>query len=122
MQKHIIFCYGTLKRGHHAHELLSNASFISEAKTHPKYRLHNMGGFPGMVEAEPEVGGGVSGELYLCDDQTRDRLDAYECISSGLFERAVVLMDDNSTAEAYLFSGHKRRGMSIGEQIGSGVW
>ena len=54
-----VFVYGTLKRGHSNHDCLRGQQFIAEAVTQPRYRLHDLGGYPGMVldELEDTAGG-----------------------------------------------------------------
>src|SRR5205814_1029562 len=57
-----LFFYGTLKRGGKNHRLLAGQRFVSPAATAPRYRLFDLGPYPGLVEAA----GGVSvrGELW----------------------------------------------------------
>jgi gamma-glutamylaminecyclotransferase len=122
-EKHTIFCYGTLKRDHRANYLLGEHSeFVSPARTHSRYQLYDVGGFPGMIEAEETSADGVAGEIFVCDDSTMARLDTYECVSSGLFTRGEVELDDGSTAEAYFYTGSHLRDLTPDRRIMEGVW
>lgn len=112
-----LFVYGTLRRGEHAHYMLSqrDAKFLKECKTHSRYHLYDQGAFPGMVENELEEGG-VHGELF---EITRDVLrvtDYYEGVSHGLFRQAFIELEDGEKAIAYLVV------QPCGTRIPSGRW
>lgn len=96
------FCYGTLKKGFRAHHMLSNALFLGEATTHPRYHLCNVSWFPGMVEDE-SISGGVQGELYEVTEDDLQSMDRYEG-APELFRRDEVELSDGTSAIAYLFN------------------
>ena len=75
--EHLVFVYGTSKRGHGNHNLLSNneAKFIGTFKTQQGYSLF-VEGLPYLVPREE--GHGVVGELFLVDVETMTRLDHLE--------------------------------------------
>jgi len=83
-----LFVYGTLKRGGCNHHNMAGQQFMGEAITQPGYRLYDLGGYPGMVEAE----GGLSieGELWDVDDECKARLDILEGIDEGEYSQEVV--------------------------------
>jgi gamma-glutamylcyclotransferase (GGCT)/AIG2-like uncharacterized protein YtfP len=118
-----LFVYGTLKQGFYAHDLITNAGgvFIGEARTHGRYRLmHNPTDFPCMILSE-ESGVGVGGELYELPDGNSaglKRLDAYECVSTGLFKREQIELSNGDKAMAYLYA-QNTDGFS---EIEEGVW
>ncbi len=93
------FIYGTLKRGHRAHDRLAGQRFLREAATAPHYRLVDAGGFPGLVSGTHSV----QGELWeLTQDRLRE-LDDYEGVAEGIYARARIEMSDGSAASAYLY-------------------
>lgn len=100
-----VFCYGTLKRDYSAHGLIkrSPGAFLGEVTTAPRYQLYDVGSFPGMVEDDSQIGG-VKGELFKIPDAALPNLDRYECVSSGLFRREEIELEDGSKALAYLFN------------------
>jgi len=102
MGKTILFVYGTLKRGGPNHRLLAGQQFLGEARTEPKYRLIDLGEYPGLQEATD--GESVSGEIYAVDDEAMARLDEFEDVPR-LFVRAPVMLDEwNEPAVAYFFN------------------
>lgn len=84
-----IFVYGTLKRDHSNHGYLRGQQFIGMAMTQPRYRLHDLGGFPGMVLDERE-GTSIHGEVWEVDAECLARLDVLEDISGGEYAREVI--------------------------------
>ncbi len=113
-----IFVYGTLKKGHRAHNFLEehNAVFLKEVSTHPEYHLYKLGWFPGMVLDE-HIRGGVRGELYEVSEECLERLDQYEG-APHLFRREEMELDDGTTAISYLY----RKEFSQDDRIEGGVW
>jgi gamma-glutamylcyclotransferase (GGCT)/AIG2-like uncharacterized protein YtfP len=83
-----LFVYGTLKRGQRHHDLLSGPAFIGEAVTEPRFRLHDCGPYPCLVEVA-DNGTAIHGEVYLVDAATLDRLDALEAVPH-LYERRTI--------------------------------
>ena len=60
--------------------------FVGEARTEPGFRLHQLDGYPGMVEAA-EGGRSIEGELWEVDGAALARLDELEGTESGLYVR-----------------------------------
>lgn len=126
IQPHTVFCYGTLKRGHGNNRLLKDgdATFLGEAVTVNPYRL-TAGGVPYMAKpfgSKPGLGcAQVLGEVWTCDDDTREDLDALEG-HPDLYRReeihVAMLGDDGRPradhilAEAY-FIQHENRGRPV---------
>ena len=115
-----VFVYGTLRKNQSAHSLIKKAPghFLKQLRTAPKYHLFDVGSFPGMVEDETEIGPGILGELYEVPESAFRDLDRYECVNTGLFRRAEVLLEDGSTANAYIFTSN----MNNAQKIESGIW
>ena len=96
---HLIFCYGSLKRGFNRHGILSDQRYIGVARTSPHYAMFGYGGFPALVdETLAEVSGVVAknhifGELYEVDDACMMQLDAIEGVDRGLFDRKEIHLD-----------------------------
>lgn len=93
-----IFVYGTLLRLQGNHRLLARSRLLREARTKPKFQMHSLGGFPGVV------GGGshaIVGELYDVDAATLAALDRLEGHPS-FYRRTVIHLDDGERVEAYL--------------------
>lgn len=72
---HVVFVYGSLKRGQPANRLLSRSTFLFEGWV-SGYRLIDLGDFPGMVRGDE--GDLVSGEVYEVDDEAMRVLNTYE--------------------------------------------
>jgi gamma-glutamylcyclotransferase (GGCT)/AIG2-like uncharacterized protein YtfP len=72
--KHLIFVYGTLKRGGSNHSLLAGQKFFAAAQTKPLYKLYSLGNFPAMVET-PQDGRSIEGEIWEVDFERLPALD-----------------------------------------------
>ncbi|MFM8620267.1 MAG: gamma-glutamylcyclotransferase [Opitutaceae bacterium] len=83
--------YGTLKRGCCNHAHLAGQQFIGDARTGSGHRLHDMGGYPGLVAAAGEPGS-VEGEVWSVDSIALARLDAFEGVAEGLYRRAPIAL------------------------------
>ncbi len=100
-----VFVYGTLKRGGVNHGILAGQRFEGNANTEPAFRLHLLGGYPGMVAV---VSGGLSieGEIWEVDGPTLARLDELEETALGTYARVPIRLlppDDVIAAETYLY-------------------
>jgi len=97
-----LFIYGTLKRGGST-TTMAGQQFVSEAVTQPGYRLYDLGGYPGMVEAEGGLG--VEGELWDVDDECKARLDILEGIDEGEYvaEQVPLPPHRDELVQGYLY-------------------
>lgn len=114
-----IFVYGTLKRGHSNHGWMRGQQFIGEASTRPLFRLHDLGGYPGMVRHETQ-GLSVQGEIWEVDAEGMERLDELEDVNGGEYIReAIPLLPpfDQERIEGYRYL----RDVSHAPDIG-GCW
>ena len=84
----VLFVYGTLKRGQRNHRLIADQTFLGEAETEPRYRVFDLGPYPGLV-ADPENGVAVRGELWAVVECCLAELDDFEEVP-GLFVREPV--------------------------------
>lgn len=116
---HLLFIYGTLKRGGENERYLEGQNFLGPALTAAGYRLYRLEGYPGMVEdaGSPH---GVAGELWAVDRACLERLDELEGLDEGLYTRAPVRLATPShlpRAETYLY----RRSLGGAPELG-GEW
>ena len=59
----LLFVYGTLKRGCRNHRLIADQRYLGVATTEPRYRLYDLGPYPGLVR-DDAAGLTVAGELW----------------------------------------------------------
>lgn len=123
---HLMFIYGTLKRGFVRHHALREQRYIGIARTQPQYAMYGYGGYPALVDKTLAEASGVHaegrifGELYEVDDSCMMELDKIEGTDKGLFERRDIVLGEitmsglptdehvwrslsNKTAQAYFF-------------------
>lgn len=80
MKKHLVFVYGSLRRGNARamSQRFPNSKFIGEAKVSGS--LYDLGAYPGLLLAESNSL--VIGEVYEVDDEILNELDDFEASSS----------------------------------------
>ena len=111
---HLLFVYGSLKRGeHNQHHLGAAATFLGEARSVPGYRLFDLGSYPGLV-AWPDDRDGVTGEVWSVDDATLAHLDDFESLGEGLYRREPIRLQPpfaDRAVETYAYArsveGHR---------------
>lgn len=90
MNKHLVFVYGTLRRG--GAGAMSNrfpdSKFIADAKVSGS--LYDLGAHPGLLLDESDSP--VTGEVYEVDDETLNRLDDFEASSHYLRKQVEVTL------------------------------
>ena len=79
MNKHLVFVYGTLRRGSTRAMSIRfpNSKFIAEAKVNGS--LYDLGAYPGLLLNESSSS--VTGEVYEVDDEILNKLDDFEASS-----------------------------------------
>lgn len=113
-----LFVYGTLKRGGGNHEQLRGQRFVGPARTGPGLTLYSLGDYPGMVRA-PADPAGVEGELWEVDGACLARLDRFEGVPEGLYQRVRIPLrppHQDVVAETYLYAGSVTGRASLGSQ------
>ena len=90
---HLIFVYGTLKRGGANHSVLAGQEFVGPGRLAPGFALYALGDYPGLV-ADPSSGDRVTGELWRVDAAALARLDALEGLDEGLYARSPAMLDE----------------------------
>lgn len=71
---HLVFVYGSLKRGLCNHHFLQHGQFMGEWKTDAIYALVDLGAYPGLVSGQRSI----VGEVFAVDDATLAQLDLLE--------------------------------------------
>lgn len=100
--KHLLFVYGTLKRGFPRNHALKNARYLGIARTTPSYGMYAYGGFPALVDqvlaeaSSVKAENVIYGELYEVDDADLTVIDIIEGTDRGLFERREVKLSDTT--------------------------
>lgn len=75
-QKHLIFVYGTLRKGHCNHHLLKDAYCYGVGSSEACYAMYLKNGYPYITSSESRYP--IVGELYSVDDETLAQLDKFE--------------------------------------------
>lgn len=99
---HLVFVYGTLKRGGPNHALLAGQTCVGPARLAPGHALYSLGEYPGLV-AEPASPDRVIGEIWAVDAVGLAALDELEGLAEGLYARLPAVLDewpDSLTADA----------------------
>ena len=102
----LVFVYGTLKRGGKNHSQLAGQRFVGPAQTAGKFRLYDLGDYPGMV-ADPATGESIAGDLWRVDAACLRRLDAFEGVHEGHYHRESVSLEPpfaDADVEAYIYA------------------
>jgi gamma-glutamylcyclotransferase (GGCT)/AIG2-like uncharacterized protein YtfP len=97
--EHLVFVYGSLKRGFGNHDFMEGCKFVVATTTLGKcYRMISLGAFPAIISEKS--GWDIAGELYRVDDLTLDFLDTLE--GNGMFyQREQAELASGHTAWVY---------------------
>ncbi|OIV93004.1 hypothetical protein TanjilG_20666 [Lupinus angustifolius] len=129
---HLIFAYGTLKQGFPNYALMqdlitkNDAVFIGTFSTRQPYPLVcGPHGIPYLINI-PGSGHLVTGELYSVSRRALVRLDEFEGVSLGYYERLPVMVvsdgDGGATVEtekeAEAYFGHRKFGERLWKKNG----
>jgi gamma-glutamylaminecyclotransferase len=114
VSKTILFVYGTLKRGEKNHFRLADQEFLGEAATEPRYRVFDLGPFPGLVRDETN-GLAVRGELFAVGARCLAELDAFEG-DAGAFVRALIEVSGSEEVWAYYLNEPVPEGAPSGDR------
>jgi gamma-glutamylcyclotransferase (GGCT)/AIG2-like uncharacterized protein YtfP len=72
--QHLLFVYGTLRRGESNHYLLEPAQCLGQHQTRPEFTLYDLGPYPAVIEGHDAI----IGEVYLIDEETLANVDELE--------------------------------------------
>ncbi|VTT97078.1 Gamma-glutamyl cyclotransferase OS=Opitutaceae bacterium TAV5 GN=OPIT5_28875 PE=4 SV=1: AIG2 [Gemmataceae bacterium] len=95
--------YGTLKRGLRNHHLMAGQRFVADAVTEPRYRVIDLGPYPGMV-ADAAAGLAVRGELWAVDPGCLAALDAFEGVPDLFVRGTVAVAGQGGDVYAYFWN------------------
>lgn len=73
---HLVFVYGTLRKGHCNHHLLRDANCYGIGNTENCYAMYLKNGYPYITSSESRYL--IAGELYSVDDEIFASLDKFE--------------------------------------------
>jgi gamma-glutamylcyclotransferase (GGCT)/AIG2-like uncharacterized protein YtfP len=96
MNKHLVFVYGTLRRGSGARAMsirFPDSKFIAEAKVTGS--LYDLGAYPGLLLNDSNSL--VTGEVYEVDDELLNKLDDFEASSSYWRKQIEISLDAHKT-------------------------
>lgn len=110
--RHLVFVYGTLKRGFPNAHYMTGATFLGPARTVVTYPLV-VGGtwFTPYLMPEPGEGLRVSGELWEVPDAMMPALDDLESVHLPTGYRRTMIaveQDTGATAEAWTYFRERR--------------
>jgi gamma-glutamylaminecyclotransferase len=111
----LVFVYGTLLVGERNHRLLTGAQLICDAATPPRFQLHDLGAFPGMVRGGKHA---VAGEVYEVGEAMLAALDRLED-HPRFYRRTRIVLDGGRRVQTYLLTREQVEGYPV---IASGSW
>jgi gamma-glutamylcyclotransferase (GGCT)/AIG2-like uncharacterized protein YtfP len=111
----LVFVYGTLLVGERNHRLLTGAQLLCDAATPPRFQLHDLGAYPGMVRRGKHA---VAGELYEIGEAMLAALDRLED-HPRFYRRTTIVLDGGRRVQTYLLRRDQVQGYPI---ITSGSW
>lgn len=100
--KHLIFVYGTLKRGCRNNHYLKDATFLGEAETIEKYSMkRHRGNYPAAIESDKNFT--ISGELWLCSEETAQSIDILEDYPYLFYRNEVSVIHNENVINAWMY-------------------
>jgi gamma-glutamylcyclotransferase (GGCT)/AIG2-like uncharacterized protein YtfP len=118
MNQHLVFVYGTLRRGgtRAMSTIFPEATFIAQATV--QGRLYDFGDYPGLLLDDSNSL--VVGEVYEVDDELLKRLDEFEAGSHYLRKQVELAVDEGrKTALVYVYDPRFYSRLTL---IESGDW
>lgn len=92
--KHLLFAYGTLKKGHTRQKFLMDQRYLGTATLKPSHRMVVLSGFPALVALKDgEEGTDVRGEIYEVTTDCIQEVDKVEGVGSNLFARCTLELE-----------------------------
>jgi gamma-glutamylaminecyclotransferase len=113
--KTILFVYGTLKRGQRNHRLIADQEYLGEAVTGPRYRVFDLGPYPGLV---PDRANGVAvkGELWAVSACCLAELDDFEGVPDLFDRKPLAVAGREDEVFAYFWNRLVRPGTPSGDE------
>jgi gamma-glutamylcyclotransferase (GGCT)/AIG2-like uncharacterized protein YtfP len=104
--RHLVFIYGTLRRGGSNHFRMAGADFIASGSI--TGRMYRIDWYPGLV-LDP-AGYEIQGEVYSVDADLLSALDSFEGLAAGEIEgseyrrlETTVVQHDSRTVRAFVW-------------------
>jgi gamma-glutamylcyclotransferase (GGCT)/AIG2-like uncharacterized protein YtfP len=110
--QHLVFVYGTLRKGEHNHHYLSTAQFLGLHESDAEYTLYDLGPYPGVSEGYRSV----QGEVYMIDDDTLAELDKLEDVPVEYRRESISTPFGEAWIYIYQDTEH------LTDEISSGDW
>lgn len=111
--QHLVFVYGTLRKGQSNAHYLSSCELLGSFETQPEFALYDLGAYPGIISGKKSV----SGEVYMVDDEVLKQLDVLEDIPVEY--RRETIQTDFGPAWVYIYQLSTSQN---GSEIISGDW
>jgi len=109
--EHLIFVYGTLRKGFGNHHLLENAEFLGTGRTKEKYKM-TANGIPFVSKSEPVSY--IIGEVYEVDKKTLKRLDRLEGHPDWYKrEKVKIILETGKEVEAWIYFNEISQGRHL---------
>lgn len=102
MSDHLLFVYGSLRKGHHNHQRLSSSAFLGTFRTREPYMMIGLRSRAYPYAYPDETGGPVAGELYSVSAETIAFLDRMEGHPTVYCRTLVALDSWDGPAEMYV--------------------
>lgn len=116
---HVLFTYGSLRKGAHNHRRVADNPFLGAGFVAGK--LWDLGSFPGLVPGR----GTVFGEMYALSDQELESMDWFEGANTNppfyIRERRTVRLEGKRTVSAWVYRYGEKMYPSQGDVVG-GDW
>lgn len=121
MSKHLVFVYGTLRRGglRAMPAVFPGAKLVGTATV--RGRLYDLGEYPGLLLGASASR--VAGEVYEVDDETLGEMDAVEASDDYRRRRVEVSLDAGVSSACWVYVGEREPEFySRHSLIASGDW
>lgn len=110
--QHLVFVYGTLRRGESNHHFLSEAQFLGLHETSAEYTLYDLGDYPAVGRGHQSI----FGEVYLINQEILQALDELEDVPVEY--RRELLETPFGQAWFYIYQDEEK----LNTVISSGNW
>lgn len=118
--KHLVFVYGSLKKGFFNHDsFLGSSRQLAADVWVDDYALAHLGHFPAMFKMNNMR---VRGEVYEVSSSTLKRLDNLEGINSGFYTRIRVEVKESPTCKYYCYTYIQNPPTDRYKRLMSGIW
>ncbi|MCE0494040.1 gamma-glutamylcyclotransferase family protein [Vibrio salinus] len=114
MQLHLVFVYGSLRKGEPNHVYLDSCQFIGDFSTQPQFAMYDLGTYPAIVEGHFSV----RGEVYQLDDDQLHRLDELEGVPVEYRRETIA----TPFGDAWIYIYQDVASADLSQLVSSGDW